>query len=138
MRLLVAERSPESASRLCAVLDQRFGARAHIEATTSAVEAVELAERDRCNFVLANIRLGQGNGLDLCKALRARPALADIPIMLLGEHVAVRDKIDGFINGADDFVVQPIDDRLLTARVELLWRIKGLGRMRSPGPSSSG
>jgi DNA-binding response OmpR family regulator len=134
LRVLLVERSPSALSTLSELLQRRFGARMDLAATIDAGEALALASQGKAEIVIANLHPAQGDGLQLCKALRAQPATAGLAIMLLGDQVTVRDKIAGFMSGADDFIVRPVDERLLAARIELLCRIKSMGRLRGVGP----
>lgn len=129
IRVLVVERTADAATVLGQALVHRFGARMTITTATSGDEALAIAMRDGSQIIIANVHLGQGDGLALCTAIRATPLLASVPILLLGDQASAREKIAGFMSGADDYVVRPIDDRLLAARIELLWRLKGLGQL---------
>lgn len=130
--LLVVESSPTAAAQLGQSLAKRFSGRVQVTATASATEAVRLVTTQPIDFVVANVHCGEGDGLALCQALRAIPDRELLPILLLGEQVTAQDKIAGFTSGADDFVVRPVDDRLLASRIELLWRIKRMEQL-APG-----
>jgi DNA-binding response OmpR family regulator len=129
--VLVVEATPTAANQLSAMLTQRLGPRIRVIATVSATEAMQLADNQAIALVLAHVHCGEGDGLALCRALRAMPGGADVPIILLNERATARDKIAGFTSGADDYLVRPIDDRLLIARIELLWRIKYMERLHA-------
>src|SRR5262249_15936822 len=124
------ESNQETASQLKTSLNQRFGERMDVLALTSCTEAQRIAQGHRVDFVMANVHTGEGNTFDFCRALRAMPHTPQVPIMLVGDKVSTRDKIAGFTSGADDFIVRPIDERLLAARIELLWRIKRMEQLR--------
>lgn len=127
--VLVVEASPQAARAVEQSLSKQFGARFAIAATASRVEALRIVQGQHVDLVVANVTCGDGDGLELCQRLREVPALADVPILLLAEHATAQDKIAGFTSGADDYVVRPIDDRLLAARIELLWRIKRMEQL---------
>ena len=129
--ILVVEASPAAATHLSNSLAGRFGNRVHIVATASVTEALRLVANRPIHLVVANVRCGDGGGLALCRALRALPDGDAMPIMLVGEQVPSREKIAGFASGADDYIVRPMDDRMLAARIELLWRIKRMEQLHS-------
>lgn len=57
------------------------------------------------DIVLLDIRLGQGNGLDLLREIRSR---SDVPVIVITGHR--RDEIDRVVGlelGADDYVTKP-------------------------------
>ena len=47
------------------------------------------------------------NGLDICKKIRANPATADLPIIMLTAKGDELDKIIGLEIGADDYITKP-------------------------------
>ncbi len=133
LNILVVESSPEAAQRLCSMLAQQFGAAATCVGCATRGEALQLMSRG-VNFLVANQHIADGDAMRLCQDLRADPNTADIPILLIGDYATAGEKIDAFLGGADDFVVRPIEDRLLVARINLLWRLKSLGSLRNYAP----
>jgi DNA-binding response OmpR family regulator len=83
------------------------------------------------DILIAEVQVGQENGLDLCRYIRNMPALRHLPIMLLTSMATLQDKVDGFEAGTDDYVVKPFDAHHLMARIRLLARIKRLERRTS-------
>jgi pilus assembly protein CpaE len=57
---------------------------------------------------------------DMCREVRAQPALAEIPILAITATDDVEERIHLLEAGADDVMIRPIDDRELDARVEAL------------------
>ena len=65
-------------------------------------------------------RLGDGDGLDLVRRLRA--ARIAVPVLLLTALDSVADRVDGLDGGADDYLVKPFDFDELHARLRALTR----------------
>ncbi len=57
------------------------------------------------------------NGLDVCRAFKAEPALASAHFILLTSRSRVEDRVEGLDCGADDFLCKPVDPEELLARV---------------------
>jgi pilus assembly protein CpaE len=57
---------------------------------------------------------------DMCREVRALPALAELPVLVIGNTDDVEERIRLLEAGADDVMIRPIDDRELDARVEAL------------------
>jgi pilus assembly protein CpaE len=57
---------------------------------------------------------------DMCREVRAQPALAEVPILAITATDDVEERIRLLEAGADDVMIRPIDDRELDARVEAL------------------
>ena len=94
--------------------------------------ATTIAEARRClaesvpDVLICEVRIGQENGLELCRFIRSTTSLYYLPVMLLTSLATLQDKIAGFEAGADDYVIKPFDARHLVARIRLLSRIKRL------------
>ena len=60
------------------------------------------------------------DGFGLLAALRADPALRDVPVILLSARAGEEATLEGLQAGADDYLVKPFSARELLARVESL------------------
>jgi len=74
---------------------------------------------------LAIIDLGAGGkgsaaAFDLCREIRATPAMASVPILCVAATDDVEERIGFLEAGADDVVARPFDGREVEARVEAL------------------
>lgn len=77
------------------------------------------------DLVILDVMLPGGNGLDLCRELRARTQLPIIMVTALGSDT---DRIVGLEIGADDYLAKPFNPRELLARIHAVLR-------RSHGPA---
>lgn len=127
VRVLIVA-SAQAAGYLQALLTRGFGEHV-LQATQPTAQAARtfLAEQG-ADLLIADLRLPDGSGADLCRAVRTIPALAALPIMLLADAPTAAERIDAMTSGADDVIARPIEDRLFLARIELLWRTKGHGQ----------
>ena len=57
---------------------------------------------------------------DVCREVRAVPALAEVPVLVISATDDVEERIRLLEAGADDVMIRPIDERELDARVEAL------------------
>ncbi|GIM73221.1 DNA-binding response regulator [Winogradskya consettensis] len=80
-----------------------------------------------CDLVLLDLNLPDGDGLDVCRTLRARSA--NLGIIAVTARAEERDRVTGLRVGADDYVVKPYSMAELQARIEALLR-----RAARPGP----
>jgi DNA-binding response OmpR family regulator len=58
------------------------------------------------------------NGYDLCKAIRLKDQ--HIPIIMLTSMIALKDKIEGYDSGADDYMVKPFEFKELLLKIRAL------------------
>ncbi len=62
------------------------------------------------------------SGIEVCRALRADKALANVPIIMLTARGEETDRVRGLETGADDYLVKPFSPRELVARVHAVLR----------------
>jgi two-component system phosphate regulon response regulator PhoB len=80
------------------------------------------AERQAPALFLLDIMVPGGDGLDVCRRLRANPALSTIPIIFLTARAGENDRVLGLELGADDYITKPFATRELVARVKAVLR----------------
>lgn len=90
----------------------------------TAADALRLARLGQPDLVLLDLELPDGSGLDVCRALRAHPALGDVAVVLLTRHDDERTEIAGFEAGAADFLVKPPRAAVVLARIRTHIRAK--------------
>jgi DNA-binding NarL/FixJ family response regulator len=85
----------------------------------SGEEALELSAT-RPGAVVLEVELPDVDGLEVCHELRQRHG-EDLPvIMVSAERVAAHDRVAALLIGADDYLVKPINDDELLARLRRL------------------
>ncbi len=90
-----------------------------IEAS-DGVQALEKTELFLPDVVLLDMMMPEMDGLDVCKALRAREATAGIPVILLTARADEETKFDALQMGANDFLAKPFSATELRARIKNL------------------
>jgi two-component system, OmpR family, response regulator BaeR len=91
------------------------------------------AMRERTpGLVVLDLMLPGLDGLSLCRALRADPARADLPIVMVTARVEEIDRLLGLEAGADDYLCKPFSPRELMARIKAILRRAGQG---APAPA---
>lgn len=94
---------------------QRAGYEVALAATGD--EALRVLEQRRVDSVLLDLKLPGMSGFEVCQAIRARPELAGLPVLLLtGLHHAAELR-RGIEVGADDYLAKPVDPSLVLGRL---------------------
>ncbi len=93
-----------------------------VESTPSGEEGLELALSGAFELVVLDIMLPDLDGLELCRAVRAK--LPSLLILMLTARSSELDRVVGLELGADDYLVKPFGVRELQARVKALLRRK--------------
>ncbi len=95
-----------------------------------SLESARFALQREHDLMLLDLGLPDGDGLDLCRALRAQGR--GLPILILTARDAPDQRVRGLDVGADDYVVKPFHMPELLARVRTL--LRRAGRSAGPGP----
>ncbi len=85
-------------------------------------EALVLAQARAPDLVLLDLNLPGRDGFWTCEALRARPAQADVPILVVTGQTDPQTIDRTFQVGATDFIKKPLDWQLVQHRVRFLMR----------------
>jgi diguanylate cyclase (GGDEF)-like protein len=113
-RILVVEDDDDSRALLAELL-----ARDGHDVRTAPDADAALAEiaREAPEVVVSDVVMPGGGGFEVVRRLRADPALASIPVILVSALDAATRKVAGLDLGADDYVAKPVDVAELLARV---------------------
>lgn len=90
----------------------------------NAEEGLALLRRHRPDLVLLDLDMPDTNGMDVCRQIRADPALVATPVIFLTGTIDVSVKVQAFDLGAIDYVTKPFDSVELQARVRGALRTK--------------
>lgn len=87
-------------------------------------QALRMAQDQRPDLILLDVMMPDLDGFEVCKRLRADPATAEIPVIMVTASRDAGDKLRALKAGADDFLSKPLDDLILLARVRALLRAR--------------
>jgi signal transduction histidine kinase len=123
-RVAVIEDSPD----LLAYLAQELGRWYRVSPFPDSTQAVQALLADPPDLIVSDIMMPGLDGIALARKVRAAPATAAVPVLLLSAREEVEAKLAGFEAGADDYVHKPFDMQELHARIELHLRLRAQAR----------
>ncbi len=85
---------------------------------TSGAEALKRARESAPALILLDAEMPGVSGFQVCQALKADAALADVPVIFVTSHCEPSFEVAGFEIGAADFISKPVTPALVRARVE--------------------
>ncbi len=85
-------------------------------------QALALAHTARPDLILLELNLSDPGGLEVLGALKASPETAAIPVVVITARSETRTRIAALRAGAEDYLIRPVDDAILSARVRSLLR----------------
>jgi two-component system, cell cycle response regulator len=89
---------------------------------SSGPEALAMARDHRPEIILLDVMMPGMDGYEVCRRLKADAATNHIPVVMVTALSDAEDRVRGLDAGAEDFLTKPVDDFLLTSRVNTLMR----------------
>ena len=91
-----------------------------IEAGTGSEAIEKLNSEPNIAVALLDIMLPDMSGVDICRYIRDK--YENMGVIMLTAKAQEDDKIEGFVAGADDYMIKPFDSKELVARVKAVLR----------------
>ncbi len=123
MRLLIIEDEVELANPLKKALEKRGYS---VDVETKGDSGLKLALIESYDCIILDLNLPNLDGLEVSKTLRDKNI--NTPILMLTARVLLENKVDGFNNGADDYLTKPFEFKELLLRIEALIRRSSLNK----------
>lgn len=76
------------------------------------------------DIILLDVEMPGINGYETCDRLRNLEATKDVPIVFLSSHGSLRERLQGYEVGADDYVIKPFEAEDLRARINVLLKFQ--------------
>lgn len=97
-----------------------------VKAARNGSEALEILESYKPKVVVADWTMPVMDGLELCNIIKQNDNSKLIYFILLTARASLKDRVTGLDIGADDFLVKPIENQELLARIRSGIRIHNL------------
>jgi two-component system alkaline phosphatase synthesis response regulator PhoP len=85
-------------------------------------EALELAKKHLPDMIILDVMMPGKNGIEVCELLRMQPQFKDTLIIFLSARNDEVTEVKGLETGADDYLTKPISPKVLTSKVNALFR----------------
>lgn len=95
-----------------------------VETVTSGKEALRRLEGNDWDLIISDVMMPNMSGYELTRLIREKFSMAELPILLLTARGLTEDIYTGFLAGANDYVVKPVDAIELNARVHALTNLQ--------------
>lgn len=113
--ILVVDDTPDNIDLLRAVLEDDY----RTKIAVNGERALKIAAgSDQPDLILLDIMMPGMSGYDVCRALKADPSTANIPVIFVTAMSEVADEQLGLALGAVDYITKPISAPLVLARIK--------------------
>lgn len=85
---------------------------------SSGVKALELAKLHKPDLILLDVMMPEMDGFEVCRRLKADPAVAHIPVVFLTAKNDQDGIAKGLKLGAIDYIVKPFDPDLVATKIQ--------------------
>lgn len=113
MKLLLVEDDEAIVTMLRTVLKKEGFV--SLDRAATKKEALRLCDKNAYDFMLLDVTLPDGSGLDLCREIRAK---TNAVILFVTARDSDFDKLTGFALGADDYITKPFNPLEIVARIK--------------------
>ncbi|APH38715.1 hybrid sensor histidine kinase/response regulator [Methanohalophilus halophilus] len=122
LEILMVDDRPEDID----IIERMLQAEYTITKANSGIDSLEIMEKITPDVILLDIELNDISGHEICRIIKQRQDTRAIPLIIVTAINDREEKIRAFNNGADDFVLKPVDEFILKSRIETLLKVKGL------------
>ena len=121
-RVLVVDDEPTNRELLLAIFEDVQDV--ELATAASGEEALKVAAEFRPDLVLLDIMMPGIDGYEVCRRMRAHSQLKHAKLLLVSAKAMPEERVVGYRAGADDYIVKPIDDEEMLAKVRVFLRLK--------------
>ncbi|PCI34136.1 MAG: diguanylate cyclase response regulator [Elusimicrobia bacterium] len=128
-RLVVADDQPDLLSLMKDALEIDGY---EVRTAENGQEALDLVHEDAPDCVILDLFMPVKDGFEVCRELKSDIRYLNLPVILLSAAGQQDNRIQGLDNGADDFLVKPIEIVELLARIRMIMRRNRQGLDANP------
>lgn len=88
-------------------------------ATNEPLKGIEFVKKQPIDCIILDVMMPGLDGFSVCKKIRE---FSQTPIIFLTGRVSEEDKLNGLMNGGDDYILKPYSLKELTARIHVILR----------------
>ena len=93
-----------------------------VEKANDGIEALDKIKRFHPDLIMMNNIMPRMSGWELTKNLKSNSAHCDIPIIMFSALDDVKDKVESFELGVEDYIAKPFNFSEVLARIKVIFR----------------
>ena len=120
MKILIVDDDPINVAVLTYALEDSY----ETCVARDGREAISMIREQQPDLVLLDIMMPEMNGLEVCRIIRADETFADTPVIFVTAVNTPAGEAEGLELGAVDYIVKPINPKLVKLRVRKQLELK--------------
>lgn len=100
----------------------------NVIAVSKGEDVLKEIEKQRIDLIILDVMMPIMSGYEVCKRIRLKYTLTELPILMLTARTRVKDMVTSFRVGANDHLAKPCDKRELFQRVRILIQLVSLNQ----------
>lgn len=88
-------------------------------AAKSGAQALDYLQKKKPDAILLDVMMPEMDGFEVCKRLKADPALEEIPVLFITALAETSDKLKAFTSGGVDYITKPFVEEEVLARIRV-------------------
>jgi len=115
--ILVADDDRHLGELICHLMTEQG---AEVKYASNGAEALAVLRSTQCSLAILDVKMPDMDGFDVLEKIRGELGLTSLPVILLTALGGEADIIRGYDMGVDDYMLKPISEVYLVARVKSL------------------
>ncbi len=87
-------------------------------------EGITKAVDNTPDIIVLDVEMPGMSGYEVCKHIRSTSQIANIPIVFLSSHSSLRERMQGYEAGGDDYLIKPFEKEDLVLKLRVLVRYR--------------
>lgn len=112
--VLIVDDIPANIKILVGALRENY----RLVVATGGFDAIKAAMEKKPDLILLDVMMPGMDGYEVCKRLKSQPETMDIPVIFVTAMDEEKDETRGFLLGAVDYIVKPVNPVIVKARVQ--------------------
>lgn len=96
----------------------------YVKTTLKPENVLDMINEEVFDLIISDVMMPRLSGYQLTEEIRKRYSISELPVLLLTARSQKEDVYTGFLAGANDYIVKPVDSLELQARVQALTQLK--------------
>ncbi len=92
----------------------------HVITAVDGSDGLEKLFTNTCDLVLTDINMSHMDGYEFIRRVRADPKYSSVPIIIVSTESESKDKMKGFLAGANLYIVKPSSPEMMVENVHMV------------------